>query len=220
MINYSIILAAGRGVRLLPFSNIFPKGMVPYKDTTIISEGITKLKKSIKEIYVTVGYKKNQLAEHVLQNEVSGVINTTDHGNSWWIFNTIFKSLNEPVLVLTCDNITTISLKNLYNDYIQLNEPACMLVSVKPILGLEGDYIFRKDNFVTKLSRKKKSDIYCSGIQIINPSKINKLTKPQENFDQVWKNLIKKNQLMVSNILPKKWFSIDEISMLKYVDEY
>ena len=81
----------------------------------------------------------------------------------------MFKFLNRPMFVLTCDNITNINFKKIENDYINLNSPACMLVPVSPVEGLDGDYIFYKKNIVKKLSRKKKSDIYCSGIQILNP---------------------------------------------------
>ncbi len=35
-------MAAGRGIRLKPFTNKFPKGMLPYRDTTLIANGILK----------------------------------------------------------------------------------------------------------------------------------------------------------------------------------
>jgi len=89
-----------------------------------------------------------------------------------------------------------------------------LLVPVKPIKGLEGDYIHKKNNVVTKLSRKQKSDIYCSGIQIVNPYKINKILSETQNFNTVWRNLISKKKLIVSDILPQKWFTIDNVKQL------
>jgi len=65
------------------------------------------------------------------------------------------------------------------------------------------------------LSRKVKSDKYCSGIQIINPYKISKSVKKTNNFNTVWKKLINKKKLIVSDVLPKKWFTIDNIEQLK-----
>ena len=45
VINHAFIMAAGRGIRLKPLTNSLPKGMMPYKNTTLISNGISKLKK-------------------------------------------------------------------------------------------------------------------------------------------------------------------------------
>ena len=69
-------------------------------------------------------------------------------------------------------------------------------------------------NKVKLLSRKKHSDIYCSGIQIINPKKINKLIKKTEDFNIIWKRLMDQKKLHVSKVVPKKWFTIDSVNQL------
>ena len=74
--------------------------------------------------------------------------------------------------------------------------------------------IFIKKNIVLKLSRKEKSDIYCSGIQIVNPYKVNKVVNRTENFNILWKKLILKKKLIVSDVTPKKWFTIDNLKQL------
>ena len=192
MINHAIILAAGRGIRLMPKTKKIPKAMVKIKNQTLILKGIKKIQKYIKNIHITVGYKGSLLAKHVIENKVNSVINTDKKDNAWWIFNFPFKHINEPVFVLTCDNITNIDFNLIEKDYIKKGKPECFLVPVKPLKKLEGDFIHRKKNIVTKLSRKIKSDIYCSGIQIINPYKINKIVKNTTNFNQVWAKLIEK----------------------------
>ena len=50
-INDAFIMAAGRGVRLRPITLKIPKGMVKYKQSTLISNVIKKIKKKIKNIY-------------------------------------------------------------------------------------------------------------------------------------------------------------------------
>ena len=70
-------------------------------------------------------------------------------------------------------------------------------------------------NIVTNLSRKRKSDIYCTGIQVINPYKINQIVKETSTFNQLWKKLIIKKKLKVSDVQPKKWFTIDNSFQLK-----
>ena len=175
MINHAIILAAGRGIRMMPKTKKIPKAMVKVKNQTLILNGIKKIQKYINNIHITVGYKGSMLAKHVIENKVNSVINTNKRGNAWWIFNFPFNQLNEPVFVLTCDNITNINFSLIEKDYKKKGNPECFLVPVKPIENLEGDYIHKRKNIVLRLSREEKSDIYCSGIQIVNPYKINKI---------------------------------------------
>jgi len=214
MFNHAIILAAGRGIRLMPITKKIPKALVKVQNQTLILNGIKKLKKHIKNIHITVGYKGSLIAKHVISHNVSSVLNTSKKGNSWWIFNFPFNLLNEPIVVLTCDNITNIDFRLLKKDYVKKNSPPCFLIPVKPVKKLEGDYIHRKKNIVKKLSRKYKSDIYCSGIQIINPYKINKLVNKTNDFNILWNKLIKKKKLYVSDIIPKQWFTIDKVEHL------
>ncbi|GAH11178.1 unnamed protein product, partial [marine sediment metagenome] len=82
---------------------------------------------------------------------VDSIFNTEGHSNSWWIYNTVMRYVNEPVLVLTCDNITELDLEFINSEYINADSPCCMLVPVRPIQMIEGDYIQSEGEFVTVL---------------------------------------------------------------------
>ena len=214
-INHAFIMAAGRGTRLMPLTRKVPTGLVKFKQSSLIASGIKKLKRYIDFIHISVGYKGPILAKHLIEEKVSSIINTDKKGNSWWIFNSIFKSFDSPLYVLTCDNVTNIDFKKIEKDYYKKNQPLCMIVPTKPIKGLDGDYIFREKNIVQRLSRKDKSDIYCTGIQVLNPKKINNKIKPTDDFNVLWKRLIKKKQLYVSDVVPRKWYTVDNIENYK-----
>ena len=215
MVKHALIMAAGRGARLMPLTDLVPKAMVPYNGSTLIAHGIEQIRKHVPNIYITVGYKGAMLATHVIEHNVTAIFNTEGHDNSWWIFNTLMKHLNEPVFVLTCDNVTDLDFESLSKEYFALNSPACMVVPVKPVEGLEGDYIFHQNNIVSKISRHDPAPTYCSGIQVLNPFLINQIMQPVDNFYDVWKNLIAKQQLYCSNTFPKQWFVVDTVEQLR-----
>jgi NDP-sugar pyrophosphorylase family protein len=219
-IRHALIMAGGRGMRMMPLTYTLPKAMAPYDGSTLIAKRIEHIAKVFPNIHITVGYKGAMLAKHVIEHSVTSIFNTDGKDNCWWVFNTLMSQLDEPVFVLTCDNIVDLNYDELENDYYKLNEPVCMVVPVKPIKGLEGDFIFHENNKITSLTRQGKSDIYCSGIQILNPKKVNSLMEPCDNFYQLWQNLIGLEQLFCSNIYPDKWFAVDTIDQLNVANKH
>ena len=219
-INNLVILAAGRGIRMKPLTNKIPKAMAPLNQSTLIAEGLKRFKNKIKNVHITVGYKGSMLAKHVIEYDVSSVINTEGKGNAWWLYNSILKKLDEPTYVITCDNIFNINLKKYENEYYKLKSPACMIIPTRPVENLGGDYVFFDNkNFVTNISRRKISQYYCSGIQIINPEKINAHTKKTENFYKVWSQLISIKKIKCSSTLVKNWFGVDNVMQLKIANK-
>jgi NDP-sugar pyrophosphorylase family protein len=213
-IRHALIMAAGRGQRMMPLTEHVPKPMAPLGATTLIAQGIDKLRAHIEQVHITVGYKKAMLAQHVIEHGASSVFNTEGHSNSWWIYNTLLQSLDDAVCVLTCDNIVELDFDRLEHDYAELGMPPCMLVPVRPVDGLEGDFIFHQRQIVTEVNRNRPTDIYCSGIQVLNPRKINELTRDEGDFYSVWSQLIAKRLLMVSSVYPKMWISVDTVDQL------
>ena len=218
-IKHVLIMAAGRGTRMLPLTNVIPKAMAPYKGSTLIAESIKKVKTAVDYLHITVGYKKAILAQHVVEQGINSVFNTEGKGNAWWIYNTVIAYLNEPIFVLTTDNVTELDFELLSKEYHKYSAPACMVVPVLPINGLEGDYIHHNNNCVFELNRYKKAKTYCSGIQILNPYKINKITAATEDFYHVWQQLIDQQQLYCSDSYPKKWFTVDTIEQLNALNQ-
>lgn len=213
-IKHALIMAAGRGARMMPLTAVIPKPMAPYLGSTLIADGVRKIRPHIENIHITVGYKGPKLAEHVMDLGVDSVFNTSGKGNAWWLYNTLLKHLDDPLFVLTCDNVVDLDFQQLEGEYYRCSSPACMLVPVKPVPTLEGDYIFQDLGIVTKVDRHLPSDRYCSGIQIINPYKVNQLTNPGDEFYGVWGQLIVKRQVYSSAIYPKSWLAVDTCDQL------
>jgi NDP-sugar pyrophosphorylase family protein len=214
-IRHALIMAAGRGNRMRPLTDIIPKAMLPFKDGTLIGHGLGMLSQSVEHVHVTVGYKSAMLSEYLMSvGGVSSVFNTEGHNNSWWVYNTLMRNIDEPVLVLTCDNITELDLSFINSEYSRVGEPTCMLVPVAPVVGIDGDYLTCKDDLVTNLQRQSPTDLYCSGIQVLNPFQAFAQSQGEDSFYTLWDQLIAQNQLRVSRIYPHKWFSVDTLEQL------
>ena len=207
-------MAAGRGMRMAPLTDAIPKPMAPYDGSTLIARGISRLADRLDHIHVTVGYKKDMLAQHVIEHGASSVFNTEGKPNCWWIYNTLLSRLDEPIVVLTCDNVVELDFELLEANYLSLNSPPCMLVPVRPVPGYDGDYVFQEDHLVKEISREKETEIYCSGIQVLNPYRLNQLTQEGSSFYDVWRQLIDQQALFVSSVYPKKWIAVDTIEQL------
>jgi NDP-sugar pyrophosphorylase family protein len=214
-IEHAVILAAGRGARMMPLTDELPKPMAPFGESTLIADGITKVRKHISNLHITVGYKGAMLSQHLIELGVNTIVNTEGKSNTWWIYHSLLGELDEALFILTCDNITDIDFASLDRDYESQGSPACMVVPVTPVPGLDGDYIFHQGNVVTELNRHKPAAAYCSGIQVLNPTKVQRFAPDEGDFTRVWAQLIAKRQLFVSSIQPSKWFSVDTVADLK-----
>lgn len=187
--------------------------------STAYFKNVLQLKNKIKNIVVTVGEHSEDLVIYVLENGGTKVLSTLYKGNCWWLFNSEIREIDEPVLVLPCDNITNLNLPFIYDNYQQLGSPPCMVVPISPKHEIEGDFISSNNGIVTAISRNVKQPIYCSGIQVVNPKTVNNLCKQNEDFSDVWNELISIQGLTCSSIYPEKWYSINTVEQLNIYNE-
>lgn len=222
-------MAAGRGERMLPLTRAIPKPMAPLLTGTLLKFGYEQISPFIDDICITVGHHGSMLSEYSIQLGLNTIINTSNKGNAWWLFNSVLKHIDEPILVLTADNITVIDYKSIFDDFVATPNAACMLVGVNPINGVEGDFIHTEDDtssLITRLSRSDQSTCYASGIQVINPFIVNHICKSPVfthdcvSFNEVWASLIASNSLHKSSIVPSRWFSVDTLSQLSVAEKY
>ena len=126
----AVILAAGLGSRLRPFTNEVPKAMVEYKGQKIIAHQIDTLKKAgIKEIIIVTGYKSDIL-ENYLSSKYDNIsfyknsnFNLT---SSAYSFNCIDRSiLTDSYIHLNCDILFSEELLKELIEYPKKNVIAC-----------------------------------------------------------------------------------------------
>ncbi|MFH1101128.1 MAG: bifunctional sugar-1-phosphate nucleotidylyltransferase/acetyltransferase [Methanobacteriota archaeon] len=104
----AVILAAGEGKRLRPFTEMMPKVMLPVANKPIIEYVIDAVKNSgISEIIVVVGYKKEVILEHFKDYEdvkITYVTQDKQLGTAHALLQTK-KYIKDSFIVLAGDNI-------------------------------------------------------------------------------------------------------------------
>lgn len=209
MFKNAVIIAGGFGTRMLPLTNYIPKPLVVVNDKPLIQHALDFLNRNdITNVSVTYGHKAPQLLNYV-GYKVSSLINTVERDNAYFLYNSVVKYINEPIIVMPCDIIVDIDLNKLYSEYVNLNEPPICIVPIKA--SKDADYIHTNNNQVVKITRNDESLLCASGIQIINPHKVNKLGNPQNNFYNVWMHMINQKSLYVTNTQPVHWKAYDNL---------
>jgi MurNAc alpha-1-phosphate uridylyltransferase len=212
MFKNAIILSGGLGYRMKPITEYVPKALVKVNNVFLIDHVINFLNSNhIENIYITYGYKGEMLVEE-LENRVSGFINTKNKDNSYFLFNSIIKYIDEPIIISPCDVIIDLNLKKVYDEYVELGSPPACIIPID--IKLEADKILHSNNIVDKISRECESSLFASGIQILNPKKINDIILSSDNFYNVWNSLINLKSLYVVKTMPTKWKVFDKLTDL------
>ena len=169
MIDQAIILAAGRGQRMMPLTRDIPKAMLRVGNVTLIEDKIIKLTEAgIKKIVINTGYLGDYIQEYVGDGSKYGInIVISDEGSMpIGTANGIRKIIKEfngkPFLVVNADIWTNYLFIDLINMSLMRETLAHIVLAKKPEY-LEGDFNINNN----KIS--EGNDFIYTGIGIYKP---------------------------------------------------
>lgn len=184
----AMILAAGLGTRLKPFTDKHPKALAVVNGKTLLQRNIEYLKSyGIENIIINVHHFAEQIIEHINQHDNFGIqISISDETNevletggglkkaSWFFDDT------HPFLLMNADILTKLNLSNLIKSHIENNPIVTLAVSDRKSSRC---FLFDEKNILcgwknkqteeTKMSREDAEQLYeksFSGIHIIHPA--------------------------------------------------
>jgi len=182
----AMILAAGEGTRLLPFTKDKPKALVKYRGTPILELLIHRLVQAgFKEIVINVYHYSDQIISFVDDHNGFGADVTfskedqlLDTGGG--IKRAMPHLGNEPVLFHNIDILTNIDLKQLYQDHLSRGGKATLVVKDRPtsrsLLYDHNDRLVgwehpeKRIRIISRKIRKGFRETAFSGIYILDPS--------------------------------------------------
>ncbi|MEE9151969.1 MAG: bifunctional sugar-1-phosphate nucleotidylyltransferase/acetyltransferase [Thermoplasmata archaeon] len=169
----AVILAAGEGTRLRPFTVSRPKVMIPIANRPIIEYAVEALSQNgIKDIIIVVGYKKERIMSHFEDGKKFGVdIKYITQAKPLGTAHALFQAQSEidsDFLVLPGDNL--IDPKEVSN-LIESESKNSLLIAESDISSKYG-VVFLEKGIVTKIVEKpteKLSNLISTGIYSFTP---------------------------------------------------
>ena len=209
----SVILAAGYGKRMLPLTADTPKPLLPELHNSLLLNQVKFLKKFTPNICVTIGFQKDKMLEAFKLYKINDYIYSQDKGNAFWLNKLEEHKKDNPIVVITSDNLMDIDLNILIDEYYEKGEKS-IIVSADSKEGTHDKLEVNKDNQVLSMNYQNIVGKIASGLQVLNPKDLYTDELLFDDFHEVWSLLINKKRLIVSELQPKKWISVDTIEDL------
>ncbi|NCC70813.1 nucleotidyltransferase family protein [bacterium] len=235
----ALILAAGLGTRLKPFTDKMPKALVTFDNKPIIDFLIEKLFKSgINEIAVNLHHYSNTLKKYLIENNIFNV-NFYFSDESNLLLDTggaikkasDFLNNNEPFFVHNVDVFSNIDLNEMYDFHLKSGNLVTIAVRNRYTSRY---FLFDSENVLcgwrnTKtneeiITRNNLSEYYqlaFSGIQIIN-SEVFEMMPTENKFSLVdlYVKLSSNNKIGAYIHNNDYWFDLGTIEKIKEAENY
>ena len=203
-INTALILCAGFGKRLNPFTLNTPKPLLKLNNISMLESCINLIENlGIKKIIINTFYLSDQISEFLKIKNFKCKIKIIDDGENildtgGGILNMTKHSQENDFLIFNPD---TLWQKNYYDEIIQMEdlyfsrkiENILLLVNKKLSFDkdLAGDFNL-KNNLISKNDSRELIYIGC---QIFNKKLLNEYKVEKFSIINIWNDLIKKNRL-------------------------
>ena len=207
MVKRAMILAAGFGKRINPLTLKKPKPLLKIGNETLLSNTIKFLVSFGAElIVINVHYLSEQIIEYIKKNKFNVDIKIIkeedqilDTGGA--LLNVIKYFSKEPFITINPDTIWSKDylkeLKSMENFFLENEKIKSVLLLAKKEKSFDKDFVgdFNlNDNIINKENKKHLEYIY-TGLQIIKPEILLNFSKKVFSINEVWNQLIKKNEL-------------------------
>lgn len=213
MVKKAVVLAAGEGKRLRPFTETMPKVMLPVANKPILEYVFDAIKDAgITDLICVVGYKKEVIQEYFKDYNklnISYIVQEKQLGTGHALLQAQ-SQVKEPFIVLAGDNI--IDSQSIVR-LIQNPAEYSILIKKHPHPSKYGVILF-KDNKMSQIVEKPKDDIgefISTGIYILPASFFTDLQRCANQgiftMNEVVQNLID-NKKKISTTLADLWMDI------------
>lgn len=216
-----VVTAGGKGTRLVPYTSILPKPLIPINNIPMIEYVIRNFKKfNYVNFVITINYKSNLIKTYFQERysnfEIDYVEEKKPLGTAGGLKN--INNLSEDFFLINCDTLIDINydklLKTHKNKKSDLTIVTCK-VKTRSSYGI--CLVDKKDKLINFKEKPEEENLVNSGFYVLN-KKILKLINKNEycDFDEIIRKCMKKNlNVQTYEINKTKWKDLGTISGLK-----
>lgn len=185
----AIILAGGKGTRLMPYTANLPKPLMPIDDIPILEILVRQLKiYGVEKIIIAVGYLHHMIEEYFGNGSSYGVsisysLEKEALGTAGPI-SLVMNDLEENFLVLNGDLLTTINFSNIFDAHIKSKAAATISTFSRKVNIDFGVLELNKNSELEKYIEKPTYDYKVSmGINVFRKNSIKSFIKKGQYLD-------------------------------------
>ncbi|WP_452220330.1 nucleotidyltransferase family protein [Lacinutrix salivirga] len=178
----AVIMAGGKGTRLLPLTENTPKPLLKVGDKPIIEYNTDNLASfGIRNLNITINYLGNQIVDFYEENNNNDLninfIKEDQPLGTVGAIKYIDTFYNDYILLMNSDLLTTIDFEDMFNEFI-LNEGDMIVGTIPYKVDIPYGVVETKGNYVVSLKEKPTYTYYSNaGIYIFNKSYLNLIPK-------------------------------------------
>ena len=214
--NVFVIMAGGKGKRLMPLTKNIPKPLLMYKKKHLIEHILNKIQKSgFSNVFVSVNYLKDKIIKklkdgskyglkinYLKENQALGTVGCLSQLNS--------KTKN-PILLTNCDVITEMNYLELLNFHNKKKSDLTVVIKEHQSINPFGQIKIKSSKILNIIEKPISLSYINAGIYVINPSVLKFIKKKRElDMNSFIAKLLTLKKKIVPYPITDKWSDVSD----------
>lgn len=225
-----IIMAGGRGKRLIPFTNKYPKALMPIGGIPMIIRILEKYYMAgFNNFYVSTFYQKNILKDVIKKkfmmqssSNLSFIDEQKPLGTIGAVRKLNIKKISNNFIVTNCDTIIDANINLIIEKHVKSKADLTLILTKKNISIPYGQVKISKNNQLLNITEKPNSEILINAGFYIIKRELIKLIPKNKYFDAtdlILKAKNKNKKIMTYTISDNNWIEIGRSNDLESLNK-
>ena len=214
--NIFVIMAGGKGKRLLPLTKHTPKPLLIYKKKHLIEHILQKIKDAgLFKVYISVNYLKDKIIKKLKNGSTYNL--SINYIKEKYILGTagslsyLQNKTKEPILVSNCDVITDMSYLKLLDFHKKKKSDLTVVIKEHQSINPFGQIKIKDSKILNIIEKPISMSFINAGIYVINPQIIKYIKKNQQlDMNGLIVKLLTLKKKIVPYPITDKWSDVSE----------